>query len=385
MNAPTSYDNQNISGANYTDEAGVLKTPSASAGVKPPRNLGLDLLRIFATYMVMQIHSGEFFYIGPGGSVINNSDSHWVGWLNSLFRCCVPLFIMISGFFLFPVDERTFYRKRFGRILSPFLIWCAIFAFYYYFRGDVSLHTAFINVLHIPVNYGTEVGHLWFVYMLMGIYLFAPVISPWVTSASRRSMELFLVLWAVSLTIPYIHLIFPAIWGECGWNHTPMLYYFSGFMGYAVMAAYIRRFHMQPSSLQNGLAVLLIAVGYSITAFGFLHRLPLNLSLESLELTWGFETINQAMVATGFFLLFKNVTQINTNSRFGRLIASVSLMTYGMYLAHIILLNAVYSLLNNRITGAEIKLPLFASLTFVSTFLLIKLLSFLPKGKWLVG
>lgn len=354
-------------------------------GPRTPRNLGLDLLRIFATYMVMQIHSGEFFYIGSGGSVINNTDSQWVGWLNSLFRCCVPLFIMVSGFFLFPVDEHTFYRKRFGRILSPFLIWCAIYAFYYYFRGDVALHDALINVLHIPVNYGTEVGHLWFVYMLMGIYLFAPILSPWVISASRRSMEIFVALWAVALTIPYIHLIFPTLWGECGWNHTPMLYYFSGFMGYAVTAAYIRRFHMKPTSFQNGLAVLLIAVGYFITAFGFLHRLPVERSLTSLELTWGFETINQAMVATGFFLLFKNITQINPDSRFGRLVASVSPLTYGMYLAHIILLNAVYALLNDRIAGAQFKLPIFATLTFISTFLLIKLLSFLPKSKWLVG
>jgi hypothetical protein len=53
--------------------------------------------------MVVQIHTGEFYYIGPGGSVLDTPAAHWVGWLNSLFRSCIPLFVMISGVFLFPV------------------------------------------------------------------------------------------------------------------------------------------------------------------------------------------------------------------------------------------------------------------------------------------
>jgi surface polysaccharide O-acyltransferase-like enzyme len=368
----------------FSDDQRIASSETTTL-VKPQRHLGLDLLRIVATYMVMQIHSGEFFYIGAGGTVVNNANSYWVGWLNSLFRCCVPLFIMISGFFLFPVDERTFYRKRFGRIVSPFLIWCALYAVYYYLRGDTTLPVALVSILKIPVNYGTDVGHLWFVYMLIGIYLIAPVVSPWVVSASRRSMEIFLALWAVSLSLPYIHLIFPAVWGECGWNHTPTLYYFSGFLGYAVLGAYIRRFHMQARSRDYVLAMLLIAAGYAITAFGFLHLLPIEKTIDKLELTWSFDTINVAMTATGFFLLFKNIRPAAVSSRFWKAVASVSPKTYGMYLAHIMLLNTVYWLLNSHIERAAIKLPVFASLTFVSTWLVIQLLSYLPKSKWLIG
>jgi len=49
-----------------------------------------------------------------------------VGWTNPLLRVCVPLFVMITGFFLFPIeDERKFFRKRFTRVVIPFVIWCA--------------------------------------------------------------------------------------------------------------------------------------------------------------------------------------------------------------------------------------------------------------------
>ena len=99
--------------------------------------------------MVVQIHTGEFYYIGPGGSVLNTPAAHWVGWLNSLFRSCVPLFVMISGVFLFPVkDEGAFFRKRFSRVLVPFVVWCVIYAFYLYWQGTTSLQGALLDIDH---------------------------------------------------------------------------------------------------------------------------------------------------------------------------------------------------------------------------------------------
>ena len=63
------------------------------------RNYGLDILRVLACYMVIQIHAGEFYYIGPGITVLPGEGPFWVGIINSLFRTCVPLFVMLSGYF----------------------------------------------------------------------------------------------------------------------------------------------------------------------------------------------------------------------------------------------------------------------------------------------
>ncbi len=224
----------------------------------------------------------------------------------------------------------------------PFVIWCAVYSFYYYAQGTISLNAALLNIAKIPINYGTEVGHLWFVYMLMAIYLIAPVFSPWIVSASRRSMELFILLWGVTLLLPFIHLYFPDVWGECYWNATPTLYYFSGFMGYAVLAAYIRRFLMAPSSGLDWAGVGMIVAGYIATAGGFLYRLGREHEVKSLELTWNFTTLNVAFMSAGIFLLFRNIHGNSGNSFAWRLIADLSRLSYGMYLAHIIVLNAVH-------------------------------------------
>ena len=349
------------------------------------RNFGLDILRVLACYMVLQIHAGEFYYISPQGTVLHTADAEWVGWYNSLFRVCVPLFVMISGFFLFPVtDTKAFLKKRFTRVAIPFVIWCVLYAVYQYCIGTASLQQAMGNVLKIPVNYGTDIGHLWYVYMLLGIYLFAPLISQWVQTATRGNMQLYLGLWAVAMSLPYIHLVFPAVLGECYWNKTPLLYYFSGFLGYVILANYIKRFYMPPQPGQYIVAVLLIIAGYAITAGGFIHLLPQKDVVEELELTWGFETINVAMMTAGVFLLCKNITARNTSPAV-KLVTDMSAKSYGIYLAHIMVLDTLYPYINPHFSSAAIKVPLIALVSFICTYIVVKGLSYLPKKEWLIG
>jgi surface polysaccharide O-acyltransferase-like enzyme len=164
-----------------------------------------------------------------------------------------------------------------------------------------------------------------------------------------------------------------------------MLYYFTGYIGYAVAGAYIKRFHMQPSRSLSLAAVVLILAGYAITASGFLHRLSTEQSLPKLELTWGFETINVAMITVGFFLLFRNIQPAMPDSAPWKLVRNISQRSYGMYLAHIIVLNAVYALLNGRLDNPIIKIPTIAVVAFLGTYALISLIALLPKSKWIVG
>ncbi len=358
----------------------TLKKPSA-------RNAGLDILRVLACYMVVQIHTGEFFYITPEGGVLNGPGSFWVAIFNSLIRCAVLLFVMISGYFLFPVKEElpVFFRKRFSRVLFPFLIWCVIYAFYQHLRGNADLSATLINILHIPVNYGTQIGHLWYVYMLLGIYLFAPVISPWLQTAPKAQIRFYLVIWAVTMLIPYIHLIYPEVWGECFWNKTPMLYYFSGMLGFAVLGFYLKRFHAQKSKSDYLSGFLLILIGYIVTAYLFASRLNTAKSIPELELSWGYDTINVAMLALGYFLIIKNLTYRNLNSWYARLTEDIALKSYGIYLVHIIILNTVYALLVSSITGQEYLYPVISIITFISSYLIIKIISYFPGSKYITG
>jgi len=358
----------------------VLKKPAT-------RNAGLDILRVLACYMVVQIHTGEFFYISPEGAVLGGAGSFWVAIYNSLIRCAVLLFVMISGYFLFPVKDElpAFFRKRFSRILFPFVIWCVIYAFYQHLRGSADLAATLINILCIPVNYGTQVGHLWYVYMLLGIYLFAPIISPWLQTAPKKQIQFYLAIWAVTMLVPYIHLVYPEVWGECFWNKTPMLYYFSGFLGFAILGFYLKRFHTEKSKGDYLLGFILLLLGYAVTAFVFVSRLSTAKSIPELELSWGYDTINVAMLALGYFLLIKNLTYRNPDSLVARLTEDVALKSYGIYLVHIIILNTFYSLMIGWITGQEYLFPVISAVTFACSYLVIKLISYIPGSKYIIG
>lgn len=121
--------------------------------VKPGRDVALDLVRVAAIFLVLLQHASEYYYIGPNLSVIHENCG-LLAWLNSLSRICVPLFVMISGYFVLPMktDTPTFFRHRFSRVLFPWLFWCVAYAVYFvFYRGD-SVGECLGNICRIPLN-----------------------------------------------------------------------------------------------------------------------------------------------------------------------------------------------------------------------------------------
>lgn len=352
---------------------------------KNSRLFSLDLLRLVACYLVIQVHAGEFYYIGDGGVVLHGDNPYIINFLNSIGRTAVPLFVMITGFFVLPVkyNMSEFFKKRFVRVVVPFIVWCVFYALYRLFMGQADVETTLFNILRIPVNFGTEVGHLWYVYMLIGLYLFFPLISPWIQSASKKAMLFYLSIWSLSLFLPYIHLVYPEVLGECYWNNTPLLYYFSGLLGYAVLGVYLKKYCMKAAKTDVLLGLILLGVGLAVTIGIFGHRISTETNVSQLELSWGYGTINVAIMSLGLFLLFKNLTCKNITIR--KIVEDISNLSYGVYLAHIVVLNYFYSVFDGMIESIWLKLPVISIVTFIATYILIKLVSYLPKSKYLVG
>ena len=114
----------------------------------------------------MQTHAGEIYYIGDGGVLLKDKKNIYPGVFNSLARICVPLFAMISGYLLLPIktDYTTFLKKRFTRISFPFIFFCIAYDIFFCIKGDITTKQMFINIPKIFINYGTELGHLWYIY-----------------------------------------------------------------------------------------------------------------------------------------------------------------------------------------------------------------------------
>lgn len=77
-----------------------------------------------------------------------------------------------------------------------------------------SLDVSLGYIAQMPFNFSLLDVHMWYIYLLIGLYLYMPVFSAWVEKASRKAQRWFLVAWGVTLFVPYYReFVGPYIWG----------------------------------------------------------------------------------------------------------------------------------------------------------------------------
>lgn len=366
------------------------------------RVIFLDWLRFIACFMVILVHSIEPFYLGgPEGTYIASwGDALWSTLLDSALRPAVPLFVLASSYLLFPLktDTSTFFRKRFSRVLIPFVVWTLLYACVPMIGsgGQIDIVS---NLKTLSVNFMMHSGHLWFVYMLIGVYLLMPLLSPWIEKVSQKEERGFLILWAFTTLLPFIRPLseeitgFASVWGECPWNEFGTFYYVSGFIGYLVLGHYIRKYAGEVSWKKTlAYAIPFWLIGYAVTAGGFWQSMPRELGFPisapyqtavDMELTWSFCTFGVMMQTVACFLVIRKFTA--SGWFYEHMVLPVSKLSYGIYLMHMFVLVPVFAWVNSWGIATPLVMLLTAVMTYVICMVIARLLAFLPKSKFIVG
>jgi surface polysaccharide O-acyltransferase-like enzyme len=325
------------------------------------RVIWLDWMRVAACLMVIVVHATEPFYLGGDGSLIlTRTDAFWASFFDSLVRACVPLFVIASSYLQFPLhySSEEFFRRRAVRILVPFILWTVVYALVW--GSPVQ------NFKDLLLNFNYAAGHLWFVYMLVGVYLLMPLLSPWAERVGRTELRIYLGLCLFTTVIPLLRdwvfgaptvvygvsglprqALFP-LWGEASWNAYGVFYYLSGFVGYLLLGLYVRKF-LGTWSWRKTLAVALpcFAAGFALSFGGFLRRVwlssggefPVGGLVEKAvwwETTWCNDTLGVALMAIAWVLLFRKIQA--SGGFYRRVTLPLSGAGYGMYLSHLLVL-----------------------------------------------
>ena len=332
------------------------------------RIIFLDYLRVVACFMVVMVHACEFYYCTDTGAIVSGEDARlWVSLIDGAFRQSVPLFVMASSFLLVPLttDASTFFRRRFSRVFIPFLVWSLLYAVVPVITGSIegSLTDRITTILYTA---NSDSGHLWFIYMLIGIYLVIPVISPWLQQVSRRGEEIFLAIWFLSTFTGYLRPLTTYVWGEVFWNSFHALYYFSGYIGYVVLAHYIRRYIRWSLRKTVIIALPLILAGYVVTAGLFYIHSSESTDYAYVEQSWYFCTFNVAMMTAGTFLLMRHI-----NYSAAWLYKPIRKIFMQQWIApHLTVLPAILAV---------------GSATFLGCIAVSLLISRLPGSRWIIG
>lgn len=298
---------------------------------KQPRIVWLDVLRLCAIFMVICIHCSDPFNVSPEAR--SNPDFNlWGGIYGSFLRPCVPLFVMITGILLLPVKMsfEDFYKKRLLRIAVPFLLWSVLYNLFPWLTGvlglpqstmsDVfayapidasqSFSDAIKNIALIPFQFNVYTVPMWYLYMLIGLYLYMPFFSFWVEQATVRQKKIFLMFWSFSLFLPYAYSFFsPNLLGVSAWNTFGTLYYFAGFNGYLLLGNYLVNDVKEWKWCKTIILSLpVFAIGYIATYIGF-KTMTANLecSEQEMELFFLYCSPNVALMTLAFFLVIRKV------------------------------------------------------------------------------
>lgn len=366
----------------------------------------LDLLRFVAILMVVAVHCTDPFNVLPEARVDPNYNL-WGSLYGSMLRPSVPLFVMITGMLLLPVvqDMGAFYRKRILRVLFPFLIWSVLYNLFpwivqalggtpqlvtrfFAYSGDAAsplLSEALRNIAFIPINFSPYTTHMWYVYLIIGIYLYLPVFSAWVERASDSAKRLFLLIWGITLLLPYAQ-NYPLeyIFGTCAWNAFGTFYSFAGFSGYMLLGHYLGRDNRLSMAQTLLVAAPLFALGYAITFIGFRHMVALPGATEPMvELFFTYCSLNVMLMTVAVFLVVQKIHVSSDGLK--RFLAATTRMGFGIYMVHYFCVGPAFGAVGLIGLPIPLQIPFATLVAFSMAWMLVWTLFHLPKSKVLLG
>lgn len=391
-----------------------------------PRRVWVDWLRLAAFLLVVLCHCCDPFTFNPNAAP-SPAEGFWGALWQCSSRACVPLFACMTGILLLPTRDRLFvcWRKRIGRVLWPFLIWSGIYCcfpvvfvgmlgnapegVYDWFvsaqepTGEVS--AAMVDFAGVLLNFSSYSVHMWYVYLIIGLYLFLPIFSAWVEKAMQREKYAVLCLWGITLFFPYTDLAKLELFGVCSWNGFGMLYYFAGFSGYLLLGHLAAQW--RPVGLPKALcmALPLLLIGYLVTLTGFrviqtgayaqvptwgeMLALALNPQTPSApyipehEIFLLFCSPHVAMMVVGFLVLFRQFDGAASGVR--ALLANFTACGFGIYLVHYFFVGPSNMLMRGLGVPMELVIPTSAVLALLVTWAVVAGLRRLVPGKWFLG
>lgn len=317
----------------------------------------LDYVRSLACLLVLLVHS----------QIPSEADSDpWAAIYTLISIPCIGLFFMTSGALIFPVKEQVniFLKKKANRIIIPFIFWTIFYLITNIILGITSLNE--VPVTLIKLLYSPAVcGVLWFIYALIGLYLFAPIISKWLEGASKKDLQYFLGLWAITLLFPYFNI------------DSLLLTNFSGYLGYMVLGFYLRKYPLKMGYVKMGILTILLSI-----------IIPMIIKFKFFSFTADKEvlikylTIHAAWLSIVYFTLLQRF-----NFRPHKAVTKFASLSFGIYLIHIFIENNFVKewIIAIGPIPTVIYMPLVATITLIITYTIVWLISLTKVSKYIIG
>lgn len=277
-------------------------------GCLSERNSSLDLLRVLSCIGVIVIHTA-------GSPIYHNLCEPGSIWykecmiMDGLFRWSVPVFAMLTGYFLLDPQKELPLSKLFGKYLARIMSALVVWSFFY------------ALVLHNPMlPLGSQAGHLWYLEMLIGVYLFLPILR--LVARNSTVLGYFCVCWLLLLLYRFIgnYIILP-IRFDCG-----VVFEYAGYC----LTAYFMKTNAKDTEKRKKYFPCLYFLGLC----GLLATVLCGvLAKDGSTIFYSYTSPTVLVTSLALFSVFIN-RPFHASNHIGVLIEKVSKHTFGIYLIH---------------------------------------------------
>lgn len=345
-----------------------------------------DLLKIVSIYAVILVHSAAPLLVRY----------HELGalqwWIGNLYdasaRWCIPLFVMVSGTFVLGNSDGNaaglFSQKRVMRVFVPFLVWSFIyFLWRIYGNGEELSFSSFLPLIFVePVYY-----HLWYLYIIIGLYLIAPVLSVYLKNAGSRNVLYSLVLWSITASLlPMAESLFDIrIYLSTGASNSVFT-----FLGYFALGYALRDLHLRPR--QVPLFLLLFCLGFFVTAYGTYYATVLKNGGIFDGMFYEYFSVNVLVMSLCVYAVGKSIAfpaaLLQCEKRF-RIVRTVAACVPGIYLVHAMLIevakDGLFGVAFSQTTFAPaLGVPVFALAIFLVSLIVVFIVKLLPGTRYIM-
>jgi len=315
----------------------------------------IDKARIFAVFAVIVLHVSAIVVVG----IKDFYDPQW--WFGNIYdsmvRWCVPVFVMISGALLLSEAKTEsifiFYKKRILRLLTPILFWSLFFTIWTYFQGFIQKNPPSILFLVQNLLLGNPYYHMWFLYMITGLYLVTPFLRVFVRQAMTNDIISFAIalFWIASINALYRGLI----------DNDNILFinWFLMYLPYFITGHLITKINLIISTKVLGLFFFGCVMATALGCF-FVSNFA---SLAKGLYFYDYLSITVIPMSLSVIILFQKMNNPIVNRQLTKEIANLSL---GIYLIHPIVIESLnYCGISVLKFNSLISIPAVSCLVFV--------------------
>lgn len=291
-----------------------------------------DLLRILAMLAVMVQHLtlNTYWRSWP----VDSFNWQTLNFYGGMTKWCVPVFVMISGMLFLQPDREIPMKKLFSKHLlrlgTAFFFWSALYVVYT--NRDRLSQINGDRLLRMLEQLFTGHYHMWFVFLIAGLYLLVPLLRPFTAALGKRGMEYFLLLWVVfSAVLPALRLI-PGFRLVGVWADKADVHFAVGFVGYFLLGYYLTAYPIT-RRMKRGIYIAGILGGFLGTM-----ALSVGLSLYNGVYDESFYknlSPNILLMSVVVFVFFKEeVSRLRLTERWKGWIVTLSGCCFGAFLSH---------------------------------------------------